>query len=340
MSVVYSPDGKTIVCGGQDGGVNLYDAQTHKHIGKLEGHTAVPVRALCFVAETNQLLIGCDDNKIYLYDIETLAKLKGLSGHDSWVLSLAFNPTKQQFASASSDKTVKIWDFETLECIHTHRDMHRDKVQGLAYKPDGTQLASVAEDGALVFYDICNTLQVDPAVDEAYKPPLGPPTEGNSKVFLDISVGGTPLGRVVIELKQDVAPKTTENFRALCTGEKGYGYKDSIFHRVIPGFMCQGGDYTNFDGTGGKSIYGNKFEDESFQLKHVGPGVLSMANQGPNTNGSQFFVCLAATPTLNGKHCIFGQVIEGYGVIKACEGIGSEGGETALKVEVTDCGAV
>ena len=167
----------------------------------------------------------------------------------------------------------------------------------------------------------------------------------NPRVFFDITIGDKAAGRIVFELFADVVPKTAENFRALCTGEKGMGqsgkplhYKGCRFHRIIQQFMCQGGDFTRGNGTGGESIYGAKFQDENFQHKHTAKGLLSMANAGPNTNGSQFFITTVVTPWLDGKHVVFGKVVEGMKVLDAMEAVGSRSGSTSADVVIADCG--
>ncbi|XP_037127773.1 peptidylprolyl isomerase Fa isoform X2 [Syngnathus acus] len=162
----------------------------------------------------------------------------------------------------------------------------------------------------------------------------------NPVVFLDIEADGEPLGRIIIELNADVVPKTAENFRALCTGEHGFGYRGGVFHRIIPQFMCQGGDFTKHNGTGGKSIYGKTFKDENFKLKHTGAGTLSMANSGPNTNGSQFFISTTKTEWLDGKHVVFGHVTSGMDVVSKMETFGLHDGGVIKKIVVADCGQV
>ncbi|THA34782.1 peptidylprolyl isomerase [Streptomyces sp. A1277] len=161
-----------------------------------------------------------------------------------------------------------------------------------------------------------------------------------SQVFFDITINDEPAGRIVFNLFDDVVPRTAENFRQLATGQNGFGYKGSSFHRVIPEFMLQGGDFTRGDGTGGKSIYGAKFEDENFKLAHTKPGLLSMANAGPNSNGSQFFITTIVTSWLDGKHVVFGEVADedSMVLVKRIEALGSQSGRTKAKVTIADSG--
>ena len=172
--------------------------------------------------------------------------------------------------------------------------------------------------------------------------PLAKVTE---KVYFDVEIGGEAAGRITFGLFGDVVPKTAKNFATLCDGSAGTGnsgkplhYKDSSFHRIIPGFMAQGGDFTSGDGRGGESIYGAKFADENFDLNHDKPYLLSMANAGPNTNGSQFFITFKETPWLNGRHTVFGEVLEGFDVVDKLEKIGSGSGATSKKAKITDSG--
>ena len=172
--------------------------------------------------------------------------------------------------------------------------------------------------------------------------PLAPVTQ---KTYFDIEIDGKAAGRITFGLFGDVVPKTTKNFATLCDGSAGIGnagkplhYKNSSFHRIIPGFMAQGGDFTSGDGRGGESIYGNKFEDENFKLKHDKPYLLSMANAGPNTNGSQFFITFKETPWLNGKHTVFGEVLDGFDVVEQLEKIGSQSGKASKTAKIVDSG--
>ncbi|MFI6449077.1 peptidylprolyl isomerase [Kitasatospora sp. NPDC050543] len=162
----------------------------------------------------------------------------------------------------------------------------------------------------------------------------------NSNVFFDITIQGEDAGRIVFKLFDDVVPKTAQNFRELATGEHGFGYAGSKFHRVIPEFMLQGGDFTRGDGTGGKSIYGEKFADENFTLKHDRPFLLSMANAGRNTNGSQFFITTIVTGWLDGKHVVFGEVVEGQDLVRKIESLGSSSGATKAEIAIKASGVV
>lgn len=179
----------------------------------------------------------------------------------------------------------------------------------------------------------------DAFLENAWAPNTRPRT------FFQIAINNKPEGFIEFELYDDIVPKTVENFRCLCTGEKGKGvygkplcYKGSVFHRIIPGFMLQGGDFTRGNGTGGESIFGDKFKDENFKLKHTACGQLSMANSGPNSNGSQFFICTQATPHLDGKHVVFGRVVAGLDLVRKIEKCGTSAGKPLMRVVITNCG--
>jgi len=161
-----------------------------------------------------------------------------------------------------------------------------------------------------------------------------------ANVFFNVAINSKPAGRIVFRLFDDVVPRTTKNFRELATGQHGFGYTESAFHRIIPNFMLQGGDFTRHNGTGGRSIYGERFNDENFELKHNKPGLLSMANAGPDSNGSQFFITTVVTSWLDDRHVVFGEVIEGMDVVKAIEAVGTESGEPKKRVVITSSGIV
>ncbi|TGO14935.1 hypothetical protein BTUL_0046g00240 [Botrytis tulipae] len=173
--------------------------------------------------------------------------------------------------------------------------------------------------------------------------PLVKPGDGedsSKNCFFDITVDSAPAGRITFKLYDKITPRTARNFRELCTGQHGFGYAGSCFHRIIPQFMLQGGDFTRGNGTGGKSIYGRTFADENFELKHTKPGQLSMANAGRNTNGSQFFITTIATPWLNGKHVVFGEVIEGMDLVKKIEALGTRSGTPRARVAIAKSGII
>lgn len=235
--------------------------------------------------------------------------------------------------------------------LRTHFELVK-KERAQAIKGEQATMSKLFSQG---LYNDKKVEPAKPAEEEEGEPQMSPveikkkmdEAEIHSTVFFDITIGEEAAGRVTMELFKDT-PRTSENFRALCTGEKGEGklgkplhYKGVGFHRVIKDFMAQGGDFTAGNGTGGESIYGEKFEDEFVpHLRHIGEGILSMANAGPATNGSQFFICFKDTPHLDNRHTVFGRVKEGMDVVRAIEAVGSQGGPTSKPVLIADCGEI
>jgi len=241
------------------------------------------------------------------------------------------HPTRMRLTAAG--KVLVEGDFEStvdpFSGVYTIEDSGKGRFVELSVEKDGP----AGPYGAVPWQACFEAREVEAAV--------------TARVFFDVKIGDADPRRVTMGLYGDVAPRTVENFRALCTGEKGEGasgkplhYKGSAFHRVIPGFMCQGGDFTKGDGTGGESIFGKTFDDEDFALKHTRPGLLSMANRGPNTNGSQFFLTTVPCPHLDGKHVVFGEVVDGMDVVEAIEAVGQPSGKPTEDVVIADCGAL
>lgn len=216
--------------------------------------------------------------------------------------------------------------------IHYHGIFPRKRIFSLTNQPFIAKSVWQAVDEA------CTSTYARMSKQKSSKKSAKKPAQKNPKVFLDIAVDEKAIGKIIIELRADVVPKTAENFRALCTGEKGFSYKGCPFHRIIPQFMCQGGDFINKNGSGGISIYGGKFEDENFILKHVMPGTLSMANAGPNSNGSQFFITFVKAPWLDDTHVVFGAVVEGMDVVEKIEKLGTQDGKPKRDVIIVNCG--
>ena len=226
------------------------------------------------------------------------------------------------------------------------RSFRRDFSTDSSSNPSFRQLVTFVGAGGAAFFAF-HIVQRYLASDETPDDSVAVPTQATvtSKVYFDVSIDDQPAGRIIMGLYGQVVPKTVKNFETLCEGNltmanntTPLAYKGSIFHRVIPRFMIQGGDFTNNNGTGGVSIYGAKFQDENFDLKHTGPGVLSMANAGKDTNGSQFFICTSKTPHLDGRHVVFGTVVDGWHVVKKLEAQGTSNGTTTKRCKITGAG--
>lgn len=231
--------------------------------------------------------------------------------------TIRVNIAKPQKLKEGSARAV--WAEDSWLKEHAGKDIDPAKSNVLGVPLDGSDVPTVEE-------------KVPEATNESKA------LRGNPQVYFDIKIDGKFEGKIRMVLRKDIVPMTVENFRCLCTHEKGYGFKNSTFHRIIPNFMLQGGDFTKGNGTGGKSIYGKQFDDENFKLKHDTSGLLSMANSGPHTNGSQFFITTAKCDWLDNKHVVFGHVTHGMDVVKKIEECGAKSGKPTKKVTIANCG--
>uniref|UniRef100_A0A8C7EYQ7 E3 SUMO-protein ligase RanBP2 n=1 Tax=Oncorhynchus kisutch TaxID=8019 RepID=A0A8C7EYQ7_ONCKI len=337
-------DFKTEVCKAQETSIIHYSNFSWANAGATLFGAAAPPKAEGGEERSHEE--DANNVEIHFDPIVTLPEVETKSGEeDEEILFKERTKLREQVLKVCANHTIcqsmelKPMNTSNQALVWTATDFAEGegKVEQLAAK---FKTAELAECFRKTFCE-CQS-RMSPSEASALSPQMSRVQEhsrdANPQVYLSISADDEPLGMVTIELFSHIVPKTAENFRALCTGQKGFGLRNSVFHRIVPDFMCQGGDLTNQDGTGGKSIYGNKFEDENFDVRHTGPGLLSMANHGRDTNNSQFFITLKKAEHLDFKHVAFGFVREGMDVVRRMGELGTKTGKPSKKIVITECG--